>query len=61
MLDQKKILDINNFDLYDINFLRLDRSQILLEVDVSNNNIKTIDILNQYFQLKVINANHNRI
>ena len=60
-LESKNVFDVSNFNLYDINFLRLDRSHVLLEINVNNNNLKSIDILNQYFQLKIINAENNRI
>ena len=60
-LESKKSFNVSNFNLYDINFLRLDRSHVLLEINVNNNNLKSIDILNQYFQLKIINAEYNRI
>lgn len=60
-LESKNIYDVSNFNLHDINFLRLDRSHVLFEINVSYNNLKSIDILNQYFHLKIINAQNNHI
>ena len=60
-LEFKNNLDVSYFNLYDINFLRLDRTHVLLEIYINNNNLKSIDILNQYFHLKIIDAQNNRI